>query len=434
MRLGRFASVVALAALTAASITACGGGSSASNSSPTTLTYWASDQGTSISNDQQVLAPALAAFQKQTGIKVNMEVIPWSDLLNRILAAATSGQGPDVLNIGNTWSASLQATGAFLPFDSATMSQIGDKSQFLSLSATGAAGQDPVGLPIYANAYGLYYNKKMFAAAGIANPPTTWDELIADGQKLTTGGHYGLSVEGGSDSENAHMAFIFGQQHGASLFSKDGNTPQFDSPQEVAGVEQYINLMAKAKIVNTSDAEYSNGTEALQDFASGKTAMVMWQGADGSLKTDGMNPADFGIAPIPLPPAGQGNQVNSMVAGINISIFKNTKNKDGAIKFVKFMTSTPIQEELNAAYGSLPTVKAAYSDPAFQTPTDKVLQQVLGSTSAPLPQVAKESQFETAVGEQMKALFADAASGKPINDATVKAALTTANQQMAAGG
>ena len=79
----------------------------------TTLTYWASDQGTSLDNDKQVLAPALAKFQKQTGIKVNVEVIPWSDLLNRILAAATSGQGPDVLNIGNTWSASLQATGAF---------------------------------------------------------------------------------------------------------------------------------------------------------------------------------------------------------------------------------------------------------------------------------------------------------------------------------
>ncbi|MDQ0297071.1 hypothetical protein J2S52_005110 [Streptomyces sp. DSM 41037] len=42
--------------------------------------------------------------------------MPWSDLLNRILAAATSGQGPDVLNIGNTWSSSLQATGALLPW------------------------------------------------------------------------------------------------------------------------------------------------------------------------------------------------------------------------------------------------------------------------------------------------------------------------------
>lgn len=42
--------------------------------------------------------------------------MPWSDLLNRILAAATSGQGPDVLNIGNTWSSSLQATGPLLPW------------------------------------------------------------------------------------------------------------------------------------------------------------------------------------------------------------------------------------------------------------------------------------------------------------------------------
>ena len=224
------AAAISVGALLLPLAAACSSSSSGGSSSGVTLTYWASNQGTSLENDKAVLQPELDKFKAQTGITVNLQVIGWADLLNRILAATTSGQGPDVLNIGNTWSASLQATGAFLPFDSATMSQIGDKSQFLSLSATGAAGQDPVGLPVYANAYGLYYNKKMFAAAGITNPPTTWDELISDGQKLTTGGHYGLSVEGGSNAENAHFAFIFGQQHGASLFSKDGNTPQFDSP------------------------------------------------------------------------------------------------------------------------------------------------------------------------------------------------------------
>ena len=64
-----------------------------------------------------MLAPELKKFEKQTGIKVNLQVIGWPDLLNKILAATTSGQGPDVLNIGNTWAPSLQATGAFLPFD-----------------------------------------------------------------------------------------------------------------------------------------------------------------------------------------------------------------------------------------------------------------------------------------------------------------------------
>jgi multiple sugar transport system substrate-binding protein len=437
VRLPRTAMLAALTAATVAASTmlaACGGSSSA-DSSPTTLTYWASDQGTSIANDKQVLQPEIAKFEKQTGITVNYEVVPWSDLLNRILAAATSGKGPDVLNIGNTWSASLQATNAFLPFDDSVMNQVGGKAKFLpgSLAATGADGKPPVGVPIYSNAYGLYYNKKMFAAAGIANPPTTWADLVADGKKLTHGSQWGLAVEGGSYTENAHQAFIFGQEHGAQLFDSSGK-PQFDSAQEVAGVKQYVDLLATDKIVNPTDAEYANGTEAVQDFASGKAAMLMWQGSDGSLKTDGMNPADYGLAPIPLPTAGTGNQVDSMVAGINISVFKNTKNQAGALKFVNFLTSTNEQEILNKAYGSLPSVKAAYTDPAFQTTTDKTLQQVLSTTSAPLPQVPSESQFETLVGNAMKGLFADAASGKPVTDASVKAALSQANQQMTASG
>ena len=90
--------------------------SSSGSSAHPTLTYWASNQGTSLQDDQQVLAPQIAKFTKQTGIKVKVQVIPWTTLLNQITAATVSGKGPDVLNIGNTWSASLQATGAFLPF------------------------------------------------------------------------------------------------------------------------------------------------------------------------------------------------------------------------------------------------------------------------------------------------------------------------------
>ena len=151
---------------------------------------------------------------------MNLEVVGWDNLLNRILAATTSGQGPDVLNIGNTWSASLQATGALLPFDDANMGAIGGKDRFLagSLAATGAPNKPPAAVPIYSLAYALYYNKKMFAAAGIAKPPTTWAELVADGKKLTHGGQWGLAVEGANVSENAHHAFTFGQQFGGNFF------------------------------------------------------------------------------------------------------------------------------------------------------------------------------------------------------------------------
>jgi multiple sugar transport system substrate-binding protein len=438
----KFGSITVAGALLAAAA-ACGGGSTGSSAgggstdsgAAKTLTYWASNQGTSLDSDKQVLQPELDKFAKQTGIKVNLEVVPWADLLNRILAATTSGKGPDVVNIGNTWSASLQATGAFIPFDDTLLAGVGGKDRFLgpSLAATGATGKPPTAIPIYGMTYGLYYNKKMFKDAGIANPPTTWDELIADGKKLTNGKQWGLSVEGASVSENAHHAFIFGQQHGADLFDASGK-PQFDSPQEVAAIKQYLDLMAVSKIVNPSNAEYSNGTEAVADFANGKAAMLMWQSAASSFKAAGMTEDQYGLAPIPLPaPGSGGKQVNGMVAGINLALFNYTKNKDGALKFAKFMTSPEEQQILNKAYGSLPTVQDAYNDPAFQTPTVKAFQQILANTAAPLPQVAEESQFETLVGTAMNQLWADAASGKPITEESVKAKLTQANQQVQAG-
>jgi multiple sugar transport system substrate-binding protein len=422
----------AAAALSLAACSSSGGSNSASSAHPT-LTYWASNQGTSLQDDQQVLAPQIAKFTKQTGIKVKVQVIPWTTLLNQITAATVSGKGPDVLNIGNTWSASLQATGAFLPFTSSVMNTIGGSSRFLpgSLSATGAPGKPPVAVPLYSTAYGLYYNKAEFAAAGIDTPPATWTAFVADAKKLTKAGHYGLTLEAGQIPENVHLAFELSQQQGGSFFDSAGK-PTFDTPQNVAAVKQMIDFMQTDKIVNPSDAQYSKGTEALTDYATGKSAMVFWQTASGSLAKLGMKASNIGVAPLPLPspmPAG-GKPITSMVAGINLAIFKDSKNLTAAEKFVKFMTSTPEQESLNHTYGSLPSVEAAYSDPAFNTPDVHVFRSILSHSAAPMPPVAAESQFETAVGTAIIHLYASAATGKTVTPAMISSALSQAQQQL----
>jgi multiple sugar transport system substrate-binding protein len=426
---------LAFAAAVTVPLAACGAssGTSSGTSAHPTLTYWASNQGTSLQDDQQVLAPQIAKFTKQTGIKVNVQVIPWTTLLTQITSATVSGKGPDVLNIGNTWSPSLQATGAFVPFTSSVMSQVGGSSRFLagSLSATGAPGKPPTAVPLYSLAYGLYYNKAQFAAAGISGPPATWAQLIADGKKLTKNGHWGLAVEGGSVSENIHMAFELSQQQGGEFFDSAGK-PTFNTPQNVAAVQQMIDFIQTDKITNPSDAQYSKGTEALVDFATGKTSMVIWQAAAGSLAQLGMNAANTGVAPVPLPspmPPG-GKPVTSMVAGINLAVFKDTKNMSAALKFVKFMTSTPEQETLNKTYGSLPTVTAAYSNPAFHTPAVTTFRSILTSSAAPMPAVAQESQFETAVGTAIIHLYADAATGKNVTASMIAQALAQAQQQL----
>src|SRR3984957_20616904 len=119
VRPARITILAAAAAIVATSVAAESSGNSTRSNAGTgaaaTITYWASDQGSSVTDDYTVLNPELAKFTKQTGIKVKVEGVGWADLLNRVTAATPSGQGPDVVNIGNTWSASLQATDALLP-------------------------------------------------------------------------------------------------------------------------------------------------------------------------------------------------------------------------------------------------------------------------------------------------------------------------------
>ncbi|MET9365008.1 sugar ABC transporter substrate-binding protein [Streptomyces sp. NPDC006632] len=437
MRTIRAAAVGAVTLSLALAATACGGGSSTgggSNDSPKTLTYWASNQGASISVDQKVLKPELDKFEKQTGIKVKVEVVPWSDLLNRILTATTSGQGPDVMNIGNTWSASLQATGALLPWDAENFAKIGGKDRFVdsALGSTGTQGKDPAAVPLYSMSYALYYNKQIFADAGIANPPATWDELVADGKKIEAKGKNGLGAEGSNLSNNIHQVFVLAKQHGADFFTADGK-PSFTSDGAVAAVKEYVDLMAKDKIVGVSNAEYAQN-QSLSDFAKGKTGMVLWQTASATFKSLGMKDSEWGVAAAPVQSGapGTGAQTNSMVAGINMAVFKNTHNLDGAAQFVKFMTSDAEQKILNTAYGSIPPVKAAQSDPAFNAQATAVLRQTLASSAQALPQVPDESQFETAVGTAVKDLFADAAAGRAVTTDSVKARLRKAEQQMPA--
>ncbi len=407
------------------------GGSSGGNTSSATITYWASNQGASLQADYNVLNPELAKFKKETGITVKLQVIGWADLLNRILAATTSGQGPDVVNIGNTWSASLQATGAFLPFNSSTFSQVGGESKFLTsaVGSTGAAGKPPTAVPLYSLAYAMYYNKAMFQAAGIASPPTTWSELAADGKKLTHGSQYGLAVEGASIPENIHNVFILSKQMGGSFFDSAGN-PTFTTPQNVAAVQQWVNFMGADHIVNPGDAEYDQN-QSLSDFAKGKDAMIMWQAAGTALQADGMAKDAYGTAPVPVE-SGTPSSSNpdSMVAGINMAVFKDSKNQAAALKFVNFMTSQAESIKLNGEYGSIPPLTAALQASPAANQEQTVLRNVLSSSAVAMPQVAKESQFETEVGTAVKNLMADAASGKPVSAATVKAQLATAQQNM----
>jgi multiple sugar transport system substrate-binding protein len=438
VRLRSLGAAVAATAL-GISLAACGGSDSGDSSGggtggETTLTYWASNQGTSLDNDKEVLTPVLQKFTQETGIKVNLEVIGWNDLQTRIQTAITSGQAPDVVNIGNTWAASLQATDAFLPFDGDAMNAIGGKDKFVptALATGGKEGTDPTSVPLYGLAYGLYYNKAMFAAAGL-QPPKTWEEMVAAAKKLTNPAknQWGMALAAGSYTENVHFAFINAAQNGADWFDKDGK-PTFTGDGQVQGVLRYLDLMQKDKVANPSNAQYDNGTKSVNDFATKKVAMIINQNnADSSIAANGMKNSEYGVVPFPAP-QGAANQTASHVAGINLSIFKNTKNKDAALKFVKFMTDPATQTTLGKPFASLPVLKDA--KPVFTDNAEEaaIFQDIYNTTSKPLPLVPAEDQFESTVGKAMNGMFAKIATGGTVTADEVKTALKTAEDQVAA--
>jgi multiple sugar transport system substrate-binding protein len=430
------AAIVAAVSLTVAGCSSGTSGSGSSAAAGTTITYWSSQQGTSLATTKTDLAPIIKKFTEETGVKVNVEVIGWNDLQTREQTAITSGVGPDVMNIGNTWSPTWQATGAFLPFDSANMKAIGGSSKFVpaALETGGVAGKDYTSVPIIGLAYGLFYNKAMFSAAGLT-PPTTWEELVTDAQKLTSPstGVYGMGLEAGSYTENVHFAFMNGVQNGGEWFNSKGD-PTFTSAANVDGVLRYLDLMQTDKVVSTSNAQYSNGTEASADFAKGKVAMIVNQNnANSSLQADGMSVDKYGVVPIPSP-SNAVKKIGSGVNGINVSIMKNTKHKDASLEFVKFLTSPWAQKEMAEPFSSIPTLKGLKANFAPTPDQITTFSHIYNNLAVPYPLATGEASFETTVGNAVNTLFANIATGQTVTSAEVKAALSTAEQKTAANG
>ena len=421
----------ALAAITASS--GCSGSSSSGGDSKT-LTYWASNQGTSIDADKEALTPLLETFTEDTGITVNLEVIGWNDLQTRIQTAVTSGDAPDVVNIGNTWAVSLQATGAFLELDDEAMTAVGGADKFVAtaLETCGAAETVPTSLPLYGLAYGLYYNRKMFSDAGL-EPPRTWEEMVEAAKRLTSTatGVYGLSLAAGSYTENAHYAFINAAQNGSDLFD-DQENPTFTGQGVVDGILRYLDLMQTDKVVNTSNAQYDNGTDSVADFANGKAAMIINQNnADTTIAANGMTSEAFGVVPYPAPKAAT-SDIASHVAGINISVFASTKNRDGALQLVKFLTEPAQQATLGSAFTTLPVLKD--EAPTFTEDQEEIttFTEVYEKRSKPLPLVPAEDQFESTVGQAMNDMFAKIATGSVLTADDVRTALQSAQDSVSA--
>lgn len=422
-----------LACAVAAVSAACGSSSSGSASggtSGTTITEWATPEGAhQAATTKATYAPLIAQFKKQTGITVKLQVIPWSNLLTKLTAAIAGGNGPDIAEVGDTWTGQLTASGGFVPWTSSAFSKIGGKSKFIpsTIAATQDPGQPPVGLMLFSESYALYYNKALFQQAGITSPPATWTQFVTDAKKMTdpAKGIWGVTNNMSDVSGQETWDWILSQQFGGRFYSSPTkDTATVNSAGNVKAMQFLLSWIGQDHIMAPNNAQYNN-QQAEAQFAQGKAAMIFGQTPTAFV---GMPTSAFGVADIPMvstnPPAG--DAVQSHLDGVDIGMFKSSKNQAADYKWLKFLTSTGPQEAIAKAYGVIPTTTAAAQDPAFQQNTnDKIWLQIQSKYAEAMPTQADsgtvQSAYATAVGQLADQV---AQSGK-VTTQQVQSALNT---------
>src|SRR5690606_13391539 len=102
------------------------------------------------------------------------------DIVNEALRAFATGQAPDIISVDNPDFAMFSSRGAFLDITDrvANSSVIKTENYFEGPLNSVSWDGKLFGVPKYTDTIALFYNKDLFAKAGIAEPPTTWDELL----------------------------------------------------------------------------------------------------------------------------------------------------------------------------------------------------------------------------------------------------------------
>ena len=378
--------ILAILALALGLATAGCGGSSASSSSqpsptstshtPVTLTVW---HPWTVPSEKKGFQNAVAGFHTQyPWITLKIVSFPDSSTFDQqVIKAVQAGGGPDVaitfspdtvgqyahdgllIDLNPYLQRDHLSTGTFAP---------------ASLTYTQFEGRRVV-LPVLTDAYGLYYNKDMFAKAGISGPPTTMSELMADAKKLTVRNADGSIKVAGfvplitQELDTPDLARAWGGQY----FNAQGQPQLATDPAWAAALtwqKQLVDWYGYTNILKFSSTYTPQEWNASNSFETGKVAMVF----DGEWRTamikDDASRVNYGTAPFPVadtqPPLYGSGRVGGTVTGIP----KTSKNPDDAWLLVKYMaTDTDFLVALANGLGNVPTTTAAAESPDLKIMT-----------------------------------------------------------------
>jgi multiple sugar transport system substrate-binding protein len=346
-------------------------GSLGSNDKPVTITFW---HGWSQPNEVAAINANIANFEKlHPNIHVNVVKNVTNDTLTQGMRA-TGAAAPDVVSDFSTTDVGKYcSTGAFIDLGPLMKKDGVDPAATFPkamLDYTRYNGKQ-CSLPLLGDAYGLYYNKDMFQAAGISSPPKTFSELAADAVKLTKGdGSQQIGYVPLYDYYEQNTGYLVAQ-YGPKYFTSGGQSNLSGDPSFAALLSWQKQLMDKLggyahleKLRTTYGDEFSANA-----FDKGKVAMQLdgeWRIANLTQDKVSFN---WATAPFPVPDSLASTYGRGYQTGTIIAINRNSQKQAAAWQLVKYLTTdTNAVVSFANAIDNVPSTFAALKSPALKLP------------------------------------------------------------------
>lgn len=299
-----------------------------------------------------------ADFEKENpGVTIEYTAIPFDEIKNKQLVELQSGDVPDVAYCN--WVKDFASNGYLedlTPYIS--------KWDKLSELSAGQQGRMQYDNKFYAytwrnNSIMLYYNKDIFAQAGVTAAPTTWEEWTAACQKIKDAN---LKTKDGKqiyafawpqiDAVWNDSAFLFAA--GAKEFSDDLTKVTLDSPEAITGMKYFQSMVKNGYML--ADTDYSTNQSL---FTNGQAAM--WSSGDWDWPTLSKSAVKDSIDMVMLPKGPKG--YGAPLGGVDLVVFKGSKNVELANKFLQTLISQKYELYLMENCSSVPTLKSSYDLP-----------------------------------------------------------------------
>jgi multiple sugar transport system substrate-binding protein len=332
-------------------LAACGGGSGAGGSA-------ASDKTSGVTITVALAADslpqaALAAFTRQTGIKVKWVNLDWDSLQTKISAAAVAKTYfADATDVDWSRVGQLGKLGWFYPMEQflGTKAMAPDMPQIASFTVGGHV----IGVPYDASFMVTTVNKGMFAKAGITTMPATLDEYTSDLKKLQSAGvsAHPLDIPFAAAEGLSTYWYETTGALGGTVLDQDGK-PQFTSPGSPGyQAAEWMISAIKAGLVPKGNINVTDSQGMQTLMAKGQVASVFsdYSGNVGTLyNVPSSSSVTDQVEYIPTPGATGAAANWSNPDGIGIP--KQAKYPKAAATFIQWFTSQSQQVDFAGVNG-----------------------------------------------------------------------------------